>query len=312
MTSLLLALLAQLAVPPAVAPSQPINPFSAEVPDAKIVARAVKGDTQIAITAARLRAYAQQHPDRSPRALAEELIEFELLAAEAKRQGLADAADVRDAAQRVMVARMLIVEFEPTWSAETLPDNLVAESYQRNITRFVRPELRIGDHLLASTAESKRPTDPAEDAAARALIETIRADLQARPPADRIEFRARAEQFQDAAKAAGVSLRAEKLSRFALVGQFVPEFSKAMFAVPAAGQMTPVFSSAYGWHLGRIDAIEAPTNRTLADVEAELRKRIVPEVRPAKFRNLTESLGRQSNALMDLGPLERQARRRGL
>lgn len=306
MSAALLALIVQLAAPSGA------WPFATEMADDAVVAQAKSGERTITITAARLKAYAERHPDRAPRALAEELIEFELLAAEAQRQGLADAREVREAAQRAMVARMLIVDFEPKWAAEVLPAELVAESYRRNITRFVRPELRIGDHLLATTENNKRPSDPQQDAAARALLETLRADLLARPPADRAAFRARVDEFQDAAKAAGLTLRAEKLDRFALRGQFVAEFSDAMFAVPAAGGLTPVFPTQFGWHLGRVDAIEAPMNRPLAEVEDELRARIVPEVRPAKFRALTEGLGRASNAVMDLGPLERQAQRRGL
>ncbi|MGK0360396.1 MAG: peptidyl-prolyl cis-trans isomerase C [Bradymonadia bacterium] len=312
MSTLLLAVMFQFVVPQLVVPLEAAWPFATDVADDAIVARATQGELSVTITAARLRAYAEQQPDRAPRALAEELIEFELLAAEARRQGLDSARPVRDAAERAMVKRMLIVDFESKWSADALPPAMVKESYQRNISQFVRPELRVGDHLLATTATSKRPTDPAQDAAARALLETVRADLEARPPADRDAFRARIDAFQDAAKAAGITLRAEMLTRFALKGQFVPAFSKAMFDVPAVGAMTPVFATTFGWHLGRIEAIEAPINRSLAEAGAELRARIVPEVRPAKFRELTETLGRQSNALMDLGPLERQAQRRGL
>ena len=312
MSALALALLFQAAGLLQVGPTDATWPFANAVADDAVVASAAKGETKIIITAGRLRAYAELHPERSPRALAMELIEFELLAAEAQRQGLADAKPVREAAQRAMVQRMLIADFEPKWSAEKLPAALVEESYRRNISKYVRPALRIGDHLLATTAKSTRPTDPTEDAAARALLETIRQDLIARPPADRDAFRARVDDFQDAAKAANLSLRAEKLGRFALKGQFVPAFSQAMFAVPKVGGMTPVFATTFGWHLGRVDAIEAPINQPLAEVEAELRARIVPEVLPAKFRALTEALGQRANAMMDLGPLERQEKRRGL
>lgn len=285
-------------------------PLSADLPDDAIVARATKGDTRITISAGRLRAYAADHPDRSPRALAQELIEFELLAAEAARQALADDAAVREAVARAMVRRMLIVDFEATWSADRLPEGHVRRAYERNIRRFVRPALRVGDHLLI-TIKGKRPADPTVDAAAKALMLEVRADLDADPPADREAFMKRAERFQGRASALGVELRAEALGRFQRDRQFVEPFAKAMFALPSPG-ITPVFATDFGWHIGRVDAIEAPVNRPFEEVEDELRARIVPEVRKYEFGRLTEQLGRAANAMIDFGPLERQAERLGL
>lgn len=281
-------------------------PLSGELPDDAVIARAQSGEQVIEITAGRLRAYAQAHPDRSPRALAESLIEFELLAAEAARQGLATDPAVQHAVDQVMVQRLLVTDFEPKWTAEALPEALVRQSYQSNRQFFVRPEIRDGDHLLA-TVENKRPTDAATDAGCRALLARIRAELVANPVDSRAAFRARVEQYQDEAKALGVTLRAEKLPFFALKGRMVPAFSKAMFALPAAGALTEVFPTEFGWHLGRVATIKPPLNRTFEEAESELRTKIVPEVRPFKFRERTESLARRANALIDLSPLERQA-----
>lgn len=286
-------------------------PFAGEVADDAVVARAVQGDLEIAITAGRLKAYAEAHPDRSPRALAQELVEFELLAAEARKQGLSESALVREAVARAMVRRMLIVDFEPAWSADRLPEEYVRRAYQQNIRRFVRPPLRVGDHLLA-TLNNARPSDPALDAGAKALMDAIRADLEQDPPADRVAFMDRAARFQPQAKALGITLRAEALGRFQREGQFVEPFAKAMFDLPAAGQMTAVFSTRFGWHIGRVDAIEAAVDQPFEAVEAELRGRVEPDVRKHEFARLTERLGRAVDALIDFGPLERQSARQGL
>jgi hypothetical protein len=286
-------------------------PFAGEVADDVVVARAQKGQWAVEITAGRLRAYAEAHPDRSPRVLAHELLEFELLAAEADRRGLADDAAVRRAVNEVMVQRLLITDFEPTWTAESLPVDMVRESYRKNRGFFVRPEIRDGDHLLA-TLDDKRPTDPEVDAGCRALLEKIRAELLTAPVPNREAFRARVDQYQAEAKALGITLRAEKLPFFALKGRMLPAFSEAMFALDAPGQLTAVFPTQFGWHLGRVETIKPALNRSFEEAEAELRKKITPEVRPHKFRQRTEELARKAQALIDTTPLERQAEAQGL
>lgn len=286
-------------------------PFVGEVADDTVVARAQTGAVVVEITAQRLRAYAQAHPDRSPRALAEELIEFELMAAEAERRGLASEPTVERAAAQAMVQRLLMTDFEPKWTPEALPESMVRQSYDRNRGIFVRPEIRDADHLLA-TIDGARPTDPQVDAASRVLLEEIRADLMANPAADRDTFRARADQYQAQAEALGITLKAEKLPFFALKGAMVAPFSEAVFALEKPGTLTPVFPTRFGWHLARVSTIKPAVNRSFEAAEAEIRAKIVPEVRPHQFRQRTETLAREKGALLDPGPLERQSKAQGL
>lgn len=287
-------------------------PFAAQVPPDTVVARATKGEQTITITAARLAAYAAEHPERSPRALAEELIEFELLAAEARRQQLTAEPTVQAAVARAMVRRYLIADFEPQWDPAKLPEHYVRRSYEQNIRRYVRPPLRVGDHLLLTQKNNTRPSDAALDAEAKALMETVRADLTADPPADRLAFMDRAKRFASQAEALGLTLRAEALGRFQREGQFVEPFGAQMFAVPEAGGLTPAFATRFGWHIGRVEAIEAAVNRPYAEVADALRARIAPEVRVFEFGRLVQDLGRAAGAMIDFGPLERLSKRQGL
>ena len=85
-----------------------------------------------------------------------------------------------------------------------------------------------------------------------------------------------------------------------------------MWDLPSEGSLTGVFSTQFGWHIGRVESIQAAVDRSFEDAEDELREHIEPEVRKFEFKQLTETLGRASNAMIDFGPLERQAKRQGL
>lgn len=277
-------------------------PFRGEVADTQVVARAQGPAGPIEITAGRLRRFAEAHPDQSPRALAQNLIEFELLAAEAARRGLANDPDVQAWARPALVMRYLKQMFEPQWSAAQLPDELVAQSYQRNRNFFVHPDLVTVDHLVL-TLDGKMPTDPAVQAQAVALMDEVRASLDARPPEDADAFVARATEFADQAKALGLQLRGERLGRFARQNNFDPGFVERVFQLEAPGELSTVFTSPFGWHVARLQVREPAQERTLADVDTELRARIEPEVRELKLKELTAELNQRYHVEVDPTPL---------
>ncbi|MCB9547748.1 MAG: peptidyl-prolyl cis-trans isomerase [Myxococcales bacterium] len=270
-------------------------PFSGDLPDEQVVARAQGAAGPITITAGRLRRYAAAHPERSPRELAGELVEFELLAAEAARRGFAADEQVREEARPALVRRYLAADFERQWSPENLPVELVRESYERNKLFFVRPAIADADHVVL-TAGGKRPEDPALVAPAQALMERFRADVLANPPADATAFLERADAYKADATALGLELRAERLGRFPLEGRYDPDFTRGVFALDAPGDITPVLTSGFGWHVARLQSKDPALNRSFEEVEAELRARIAPEVRTLKLRELGATLARQSGS----------------
>lgn len=269
----------------------------------------------------RLRAYLAAHPERSPRQGLQDLIDFELLAAEAAAAGMAADPAVAAAGDRAAVAAWLAGDFEPRWRAETLPDEMVRRSYEQNRGFFDHPQLRTGDHILVTTPDSKRPED-ALDEAALALAERIAADLVADPPASGPEFRRRGQLYAEEARALGLEIKAQSLGKFARRGRYADEFEDAAFAIEAAGVPSAPFPSRFGWHIVRIDEIIPEKRQRFEEVEAELRVRIVPEVRQLEFLRLTEQLadalpplraGAEGvRALLDPLPLDAIAQRRGL
>lgn len=271
------------------------------------------------IEAERLAAYLAEHPDRSPRAALADLIDFELLAAEARAAGLADHADVRAAGDRAAATAWLRGEFEPAWTAEALPEETVRRSYEQNRRFFDHPELRKGDHILVTGPDTKRPEGPLDDTA-RAFAERIRAALLADPPGSPAEFRQQGLAFADEAPA-GLEVKAQSLGTFAPRGRFADEFEDAAFAIEAVGVPAAPFPSRFGWHIVRLTEIVPEKRQSFEDVEASLRARIVPEVRQLEFLRLTDRLAGRlpplrdapgARGLLDPQPLDAVAARRGL
>ncbi len=280
-------------------------PFVGEVTDDRVVARAVGPQGPIEITAGRLRRYAEQYPARSPRVLAAELIDFELLAAEAARRGLGTDPEVQAEVRPALVTRYLKGHFETVWRAETLPEDLVADSYERNRAFFVRPELVTADHIVLTQAR-KLPEDIVIVAQAEVLMAALHESLVADPPVDAAAFLARVGGFVDRAGALGLELRGERLGRFAQKGKLDPGFAARVFELHRPGEISPVFTSSFGWHIARLELREAAINRPLAEVNAELRTRIEPEVRELKLRELTDALIRDLGVQIDFEPVRQQ------
>lgn len=288
-------------------------PVAPGTPDDHVVGRATAPDgAPIAITAERLRAYAAGREGEDPRKLVQDLIDFELLAAAAARAGYADDQGVKEATRPALVLRYLVEAFEPTWVAETLPEELVRRSYERNKSFFVRPPLRRADHIIVNEGRGQRPESAALDAAAAAVAERIHQDLQARPPADAEAFRARAETYDAWAQESGLHARAEALGLFARKGRYDQKFTAQVFEVEQPGTILPPFDTPYGHHVVRVDGVEPARDVSFEEAQAELRPKIVDEVRALKLRELTDQLARTYRAVLNPEPLEQLAERRGL
>ena len=285
-----------------------------------VVARAQGPRGTIVVTAARLRNFAQAHPGVPVETLLRDLIDFELLVAEARAVDLHEATEVTFARAQAMVARYLAEVFEKTWAPGNLPMALVRRAYEKNRNRFVHPELRDANHILVSE-NRERPKDPALDARAKALAEKIYAALEADPPADKAAFLTRAKPFLAEAEAAGLAVDAQALHRFPFRGRYVPAFTEPVFRENQPGLILPPYPTKFGYHVVRLNEVFAPRDDSLEKVEAEVRARIAPGVQRHELRRLADRLAgqypplRNANGLARLqnfAPIRALALRRGL
>lgn len=280
-------------------------PFARELPDDHVVARAEGARGTVTITAERLRRFAAAHPGRSPRALSQELLEFELLAAEAEARGFEKDAGVRESVAAALVHRYLALVFEAEWRHETIPKDLLRQSYENNKRIFVHPALRGGIHVVVTGPEKPEiPKDSPKGPEALRIATSIAADLQADPPADSVAFRARCEAYADQAKAAGLRLQVDELGVFRqFKGRLVEDFTRVAFAVTEADTITDPFRTQFGWHVMHVTAVHPAENKSFEDVEDDLRTRNLPDVRALKLRELQQRLAARYKALVNYEPL---------
>ena len=254
-----------------------------------VVARVSTQDGVVNIEAERLLKFAHDNPQLSIDSALEALIEFEILAARAKRSKAGLHRGVSQASREVMVRKFLKEHFEPKWSPSRLPEKLVRRSYQQNQGEFKHPQLRVADHLLV-TVKNKRPADPDLDEQAARLAKKIYEDLTAKPPKTRSAFIERAARYEPEAKAIGLEVLGQDLRRFAQKGRYDPTFTGPVFAAKTAPTILQPFPTRFGHHIVRLNEIIPAKNETFEQVEVGLRQKITPEVRAMKIVELTDKL----------------------
>ncbi|MEE2787981.1 MAG: peptidyl-prolyl cis-trans isomerase [Myxococcota bacterium] len=241
------------------------------------------------ISASRLATFLKSNPMLTPRDGLEKLIDFEVLAAAAQKAGFEDEPSVMHRRREVMVQKFLTGWFEPKWTAKTLPEPLVKRSYEANRGRFVRPQLRVADHLLV-TQNKKRPADPVVDKKAKQLADDIYGALRTTAMPSRDAFVALASTYADRAAALGLSVLGQDLGRFAKKGRYDPKFTEPVFEATTVPSIMPPFVTRFGYHIVRLDSVLPKKNESFAAAEGDLRVRIVPEVRTMKLIELTDEL----------------------
>jgi peptidyl-prolyl cis-trans isomerase D len=120
-----------------------------------------------------------------------------------------------------------------------IPESDIERSYQIRQAEFVTPETR-----------SIQQVSFADQDKAKAFAEA-----------------AKSQDFATAAKAAGVE--PTDLGKVDRKGVPLPELADAAFALPSPGVTAPV-QSPLGWHVLRVNAIQAGTGRSLADVREQI------------------------------------------
>ncbi len=212
------------------------------------------------------------------------LIRFEVLVQEARRQGLDKDAEIKDALEKLMVQK-LIQKHSESASTQPLTDEELRKYYQEHQSEFVRPEkVRVSQVFLASAA-----SDPKRDvvkAEADKLLANVRreeagpvkvafAEL-ARSRSDDVESRA-------AAGDLGLQTREELTTKW---GQAVAD---AAFGLKSLGDMNLVVSER-GVHLLKLTGRQPDLEQTLEQVKPRLESRLLLEKRARAVDDLLATL----------------------
>jgi hypothetical protein len=220
------------------------------------------------------------HEDRK-RAL-DDCIGFELLAGAAAARGVTRDPDVKDGYRRALVSRYVDAEFTArvtTW--DDLPADLRDTAFHKLAWRMHRPEYRFAVYVRAPLGDQATPAD---DAAARALIEQIYDRLKDREDLFPVDLYATADEV------AG-NRRVDKSGSpygTGLDGPGDKTFTQPLFAIPAIGQVAPPARTKWGWDL----ILWVDTMPPLELSADELKQQLFPDLRRAYFDRWVQDVAR--------------------
>lgn len=147
----------------------------------------------------------------------------------------------------------------------SVSDDAVAQAYAERQAEFGTPEKRRAAHILIRVARDAS-ADVKQDAREKINAAKARIDM--------------GEDFADVAKDVSDDVTSSSggdLGFFAR-GAMVPEFEEAAFDVLEIGQVSDVVESQFGYHLVQLNEIQAEEIKPLADVEDNLRERLLAEM----------------------------------
>ncbi|MGC9457331.1 MAG: SurA N-terminal domain-containing protein [Halothiobacillaceae bacterium] len=151
-------------------------------------------------------------------------------------------------------------------------------AYEEHVRRLEDQTLRSASHILVTLPAD---ADPAERDAALQEIRDARARIE-----DGESFEAVAREVSDdpGSRDQGGSLGTVE------PGVMVPAFEEALFALDSVGEISEPVRSEFGYHLIRLDGLEAPEIPGFEEMRAELEADVRRREAEGQFHDLAESL----------------------
>ncbi len=266
--------------PVAAAPERPGDAVVAKVGGLPVYASCVEHQAA-AMQAKDPEAAAQGEPALRRRAL-DECLGFELLAQEAAARGLGADPAVAEARRQAAVNRFVEGEIDDkVRTAAELPAPFWARVLDRYRWRMHRVDYRASAFVRFTVPEQEPAGSPA-DLAAQAAAERVAkalADERGLFPQHLVETARRLSPGQPMEEGNAPLTDADRL---------VPVYSKALFALPEVGRVTPAIRTQWGWDVVLLTEHLPPRQIT----EAQLADELFPEVRLGYFAAWSKSQGK--------------------
>ena len=226
------------------------------------------------------------------RATLERLIELKVLSRRAQSLELDQAPRVLDAQDQAAVRRLIIDGFEHDVQSDRLPRHYIEDAKRKNLGLFRHPELRRAVHLLLKPiTESREQMSLQQANLLKPIVERIHLDLQRRAVTSAEELKSRVDDYQ-AWVPQGYEVIFENLGRFALEGRFHRGFSRACFDIKTPKTLTSPIETPFGFHWVWIQEVIAPLDTSDEEIEAEVKKRLLPAVRKHEWKIFMYELGK--------------------
>ncbi len=227
------------------------------------------------------------------------LVRFELIAAEAERQGYGDDPDVKLAKKQAMVRAFTTGELRDLVSLSDITDADIEAYYTANEGEFVRPaQVRIA-HLVVP-----------DEAQAQALLAEVRGLIAADPLKARAIFaefvRLRATDEQARLDAGDIGFVGEPgVSKTDNQAKAPPAVARAAFDLKAVGDLAPApVKSSAGWHLVQKTGFRRPYRRELSDAATRIRNTLFRQRKAEAMEAFVQDLRGKATITIDDAALE--------
>lgn len=219
------------------------------------------------------------------------MVRFEVLADEAKREGLDQDPQLKETYQRLLVQRL--IQKQSQIQAKPSDADLHAY-YDAHKSEFVQPEqVRVAQiFLAAATNDPKRGKVEAEG---KRLLAEIRAK-EAGPI--KVEFAAVARKRSDDLHSKALDGDLGLVTRDQLTAQWGPDVAAAAFQLKAVGDTVEI-ADARGVHLLKLTARLPGMNRSFDSVKALIESRVAVEERAKSVDGFVASIREKAHVQVD-------------
>ncbi|MEJ7601416.1 MAG: hypothetical protein WKG01_26165 [Kofleriaceae bacterium] len=240
----------------------------------------------------------QLHRGARDRKLAlDECIQFELLAAEAARRGLATAPEVTEATKQAAVSLLVAREFEAKHQTPDDMRQLIDAAIARNRDQVDRPELRASSFVRVEAPQ--KTTTAEQEVKAKALADAIYAALATETGLFPNHL---AETGKRLAAGTGLTISDSSFRASTREG-VVAAYGEALFSIPEVGRVAKPARTEWGWDV-ILWSGGFPAQKFTRE---EIATQMFPEARRALFQRWSLQLVRASGAKIEIDPGALQA-----
>lgn len=229
----------------------------------------------------------------------ENLIRFELLAAEAKRQKLDEDPEVQETLKKIMVQRLVRKSFDED-GAQSAGDDELRKYYDEHRDEFVKAE-RVRVSQIVVRAERSAPDRAARAADARKLLAQLKAEQARNPLAFASVARERSDDLPSKASGGDLGYR----SREEIERAYGAPVAAAAFGLKNVGDETGIVESDLGFHVLKLAARQPALDRPFEEVRAQLAARLGREKRTRDFDAYVKTLREKSSIEISDAELEK-------
>lgn len=218
------------------------------------------------------------------------MIDMQLLADEAKKQGLDKDPVVTEEVRQVLVAWMRGKLLEGLPAPGAIPESELRAFYDAHVDDYREPERRrVSQILLKDEATAKKAYEEAKAATPTQWGSVVKKYSEEKPlPTEAPETAG------DLGYVTGPTDTHAQPNPKA-----TGEIRTAVFALPSVGAVSPPFKDVNGWHVIRMTAKNDARDQSFADVERTLRVRVLQEKRAAKEKALIEEMKKSLKVQID-------------